>query len=174
MISRFRWQIEGKLAGMSRPLIRRKDASCVCEDARFLKEKGVTAVVSLAESPLDEEALGECGFKYHHFPVRDGARPSLAAMRAIVETIARLIDDGETVAVHCAAGLGRTGTVLALYLVHTGLSAEEAMKAVREREPLAIENERQEEAVAEYEAFLKKTGRRVKRKGLGRRSGEDG
>ena len=159
MISRFRWQLDGKLAGMSRPLIRREDASPVCEDARFLKGKGVTAIVSLAESPLDEKALGERGFKYHHFPVTDGSRPSLTAMRAIVETIARLIDDGEAVAVHCAAGLGRTGTVLALYLVHTGLSAKDATKAVREREPLAIENKRQEEAVVEYEEFLKKTGR---------------
>ena len=81
-------------------------------------------------------------------------------MRAIVETIAKVIDDGEKVAVHCSAGPGRTGTVLALYLVHTGLSAQDAIEAVRSREPMAIENKRQEEAIVEYESFLSKTGRR--------------
>jgi len=147
---------------MGRPLILRKDACAVCEDARYLKENGVTAIVSLAEGPLDKDAVTEQGFKYRHFPVPDGARPSLPAVRAIVETIAGLIDKGETVAVHCAAGLGRTGTVLALYLVHTGASAQEAIKMVREQEPLSIENKDQEQAVADYEGFLKKTGRQRK------------
>jgi atypical dual specificity phosphatase len=162
MISRFRWQIENKLAGMGRPLIGRKDVAPVCGDAEFLENNGVTAIVSLTETPLDADALGEWSFEYRHFPIPDGSRPTLSEMREIIEAICRLIDAGATVAVHCAAGLGRTGTVLALYLVHSGMTAREAIAAVREREPMAIENVSQEEAVGEYEGFLEKAERRRK------------
>lgn len=163
MISRFRWQIENKLAGMGRPLISRKDAAAVCGDVEFLRDKGVTAIVSLTETPLDAQALGEWGFEYRHFPVTDGSYPAAPVMQEIVETICKLIDGGRPVAVHCAAGLGRTGTVLALYLVHGGMSARQAIGAVREREPMAIENVRQEEAISEYENLLEKAGRRGKK-----------
>ena len=162
MVSRFRWQIENKLAGMGRPLISRKDVAAVCGDVEFLRDKGVTAIVSLTEMPLDAQALGEWGFEYRHFPVPDGSYPAVSAMQEIVQTICKLTDDGLRVAVHCAAGLGRTGTVLALCLVHGGMSAREAIRAVREREPMAIENVRQEEAISEYESFLQKAQRRGK------------
>ncbi|NQT21432.1 MAG: hypothetical protein HQ592_17125, partial [Planctomycetes bacterium] len=92
MISRFRWQIENKLAGMGRPLIGRKDADAVCGDAKFLADNGVTAIVSLTETPLDADALGEWGFEYRHFPIPDGSRPTLPEMREIIEAICRLID----------------------------------------------------------------------------------
>ena len=159
MIYRFRWQIDNQLAGMSRPFIRRTGDGTVCEDARQLRDRGVTAIVSLVEDPPDADEVRRQGLDFHSFPIPDGASPSLATSRAIVETISRLIDSGEAVAVHCTAGLGRTGTVLAIYLVHKGMSARDAIAAVRAREPMAIENPRQEQAIFEYEAFMKRTGR---------------
>ncbi|HUS57129.1 MAG TPA: dual specificity protein phosphatase family protein [Planctomycetota bacterium] len=153
MVPRFRWQIENQLAGMGRPLFRR-EGNCLAAD--FLKAAGITAIVSLVEV-ADEVPPA---FIYRHFPIPDGLRPTLPGIREIVETIAKLIAEGQKVAVHCTAGLGRTGTILACYLVHTGLSAYDAIEAVRRREPFAIENIRQEQAVCEYESFLIKTGRR--------------
>jgi len=161
MIYRFRWQIDDKLAGMSRPFIQCGEDK-TGDDTRQLRSHGITAIVSLVESPADASAVRAKGFDYYSFPIPDGSPPSLATSRAIVETISRLIDSGEKVAVHCTAGLGRTGTVLALYLVHRGMSARDAIAAVRSREPMAIENPRQERAVFEYEAFMQRTGRRAK------------
>ena len=54
------------------------------------------------------------------------------------------------VAVHCEAGLGRTGTIIATYLVSEGESAEEAVRRIRALEPSAIETYQQIEFLKEY------------------------
>ncbi len=60
------------------------------------------------------------------------------------------------VAVHCIAGLGRTGTILACYLVGQGISAEEAITTIRKWRPGSIEISEQEAVIYEYERFLLK------------------
>ncbi len=54
------------------------------------------------------------------------------------------------VAVHCAAGLGRTGVVLACYLIDKGLNATNAIARIRRLRPGSIETEDQEKAVEEF------------------------
>jgi atypical dual specificity phosphatase len=58
--------------------------------------------------------------------------------------------------VHCAAGIGRTGTILASYLVkYQNLTAKDAIAKIREERPGSIQSESQEIAVTFYEKFLK-------------------
>jgi atypical dual specificity phosphatase len=57
--------------------------------------------------------------------------------------------------VHCAEGKGRTGTVLAAYLVYKGLSTDDAIKKVREKRPGSIENMDQENAIRIFERTLR-------------------
>ena len=59
------------------------------------------------------------------------------------------------VGVHCGAGMGRTGTFLAAYLVSQGMTAHDAIAEVRRLRPGSIETPAQERAVAQYEASLK-------------------
>jgi atypical dual specificity phosphatase len=54
------------------------------------------------------------------------------------------------VAIHCAAGLGRTGVVVACFFIDKGLNAKNAIARVRRLRPGSIETEEQEEAVDEF------------------------
>ena len=154
---RFRWQIEGKLAGMGRPDISRPAGgedpeadAWLSPDLHRLKERGITAVVSLTSRPLDQEAVEAAGFRYHHIPVQDFSAPTQEQIDRFVAFAREEIERDGKVVVHCFAGIGRTGTMLACYLVREGKTAEEAMREVRRVETAAIEVPSQEEAVREY------------------------
>ncbi|KAL6076423.1 Dual specificity protein phosphatase 23 [Balamuthia mandrillaris] len=55
------------------------------------------------------------------------------------------------VAVHCRAGKGRTGTMIACYFIYSeGISAEEAIQRVRSLSPLSIETKGQEAFIASF------------------------
>ena len=57
--------------------------------------------------------------------------------------------------VHCAAGMGRAGTILACYLVkYEKYSAHEAIKKVRKERPGSIQSEVQELAIGFYEKHI--------------------
>jgi len=78
-------------------------------------------------------AEGRLPFRWQHLPMRDfglGADPS--AFRLGIEQLSHSLVLGEQVLVHCAAGIGRTGTVAACTLKALGLSSDEALRRVRE------------------------------------------
>ena len=73
--------------------------------------------------------------------------PSDRQLDYIIATIKRANGSGMGVAIHCAAGLGRTGTVLAAYFVGAGMSAREALVKVRDLRPGSVETAEQERAI---------------------------
>jgi len=141
----FRWVVKDRVIGMARPS---------SEDLAALASSGVRHVISLTSQPLERELLNRHGITGIHMPVTDMSAPSPGEITRFVEELTRLVDDGHKVAVHCGAGLGRTGTMLACYLVSRGMSAEEALNEVRRRRPGSVESRVQEEAVREYERSL--------------------
>ena len=144
----FSWVIPDRLAGMPRP---GRDAP-VDADAAFLAAQGVTLVVTLTEEPLPAQPFASRGIALRHLPVRDFTAPTADQLAAFVAEASAVIETGGRAAVHCAYGMGRTGTFLAAYLVHTGSSAREAIAEVRRLRPGSIETAEQEAAVAAFEA----------------------
>ena len=139
---RYDWIIEGKLAASSYP---RDD-----DHLRALHTAGVRALVTLHEWPVDQEKLDALGIAAQHYSVQDFAAPSLDQIEAAVAFIERKLAAGEGVAVHCAAGRGRTGTVIACYLVHQGYTPAEAIAHVRSRRPGSVETGEQQAIIYTY------------------------
>ena len=145
----FSWLIDGGLAGSGRPMS--------AGEVEWARGQGVAAIVTMTEDPLP--AAWVDGVDYLHVPTVDLTAPTVEGTDAAVAFIREHVDRGAPAMVHCAAGLGRAGTILACYLVrHEGMSASEAIRAVRERRPGSIQSDEQEQAVEHYEQHAASAG----------------
>ena len=155
----FYWLIDGVLAGCSRPGARDRRGSAgaaaetaLDEDLAWLRERGVGAVLSLMETALPMELLERHGLEWLHLPVDDLRAPTPEQLRAALAFIDRQRAADRRVVVHCLVGQGRTGTVLAAYLIRGGLDADAALREVRAARPGAVGSSEQERALAAFAA----------------------
>ena len=147
ILPNFNWLVEHELAAMSYP---------ESEDAfTFLWRIGIRALINLTEEPLPEEILRKVGILTEHIPVVDFTAPTLKQVEQALATIHFYLGKNMPVAVHCIAGLGRTGAVLACYLVGEGKSADEAITFIRRWRPGSIETVDQENVIYEYEQITR-------------------
>ena len=142
----FSWVEADTLAAMARPG-RERDLEV---DLAWLQSEGITVLVSLTEEPIPEEVLEKYGMEGLHLPVEDFTPPTLAQIDRFLEEVDRARREEFALGIHCTAGKGRTGTMLAAYLVSRGYSAEGAIVKVRELRPGSVETTAQEERVAEF------------------------
>jgi len=115
--------------------------------------KGARLHVNLSQRPTGHgELLTRLGIQEVHIPVADLRPPSPEQLETAVRLLREAVADGGRALVHCDAGLGRTGTVVACYLVTTGLDARAAIAEVRSRRPGSVETYAQEAAVEAFAA----------------------
>jgi len=143
--------VPGKLAVMGRPGM----YNPLPEDLAWLRRQGIGAVVSLTGMPLDDSELRRAELECLHEPIVDFAPPEPDQLDRIVGFILEQNRAGRKVLVHCGAGLGRSGTVAAAFLVHSGMGAAQAIARVRELRPYSVETREQEEAVEDYARRLR-------------------
>jgi atypical dual specificity phosphatase len=134
-----------------------KDEALESELSR-LKAAGVGALVSLTEDALPEESVRAAGLDYLHLPVPDMAPPTGEDVERFVAFVEASVGARRPVAVHCTVGRGRTGTMLACYLVKRGAGPGEAIQRVRKDRPGSIETHEQEDAVFAYSRHLEERG----------------
>ncbi len=156
MLRNFTWVIPRRLAGMALPTSaghagwpRAGGNADLERDLASLKALGVSAVVSLTREPLHGETLARCGLRGLHIPVEDMTAPSPEQIRRAVLYIDEHIGQGGVV-VHCMAGIGRTGTVLAGYLVWQGSTAQDAIEEIRVGRPGSVETFEQESSIHRF------------------------
>ncbi len=151
---RFYWLEPGVLAGCSRPGARPgRDAPAigdVAADLAALRALGIGALLSLTETALPRDALANAAIDALHLPVPDFHPPSPEQFLAALAFLDRARAAGTPAAVHCLAGQGRTGSVLAAWLIRDGRGALDAIAAVRESCPGAVEAAAQEAALRDF------------------------
>ena len=137
----FSWLIENKLAGSAIPTS--------IEEVQWAIEQGVKSIVTVREEPLDDE----CGqrSKLSSCHSNDMGVPEFDDLGSAIDFIHNRITNNEPVMVHCLAGLGRTGTMLACYLIkYQKMSADEAIQKIREERPGSIQSFTQEEIIFQF------------------------
>ena len=150
----FSWILEGSLAAARGPANRR--------DLIFLKLHDIMAVIRMEENTISGEALELLDL---YEPVPDYTPPSMEQIDRMVRFIEEQIETWEhPVVVTCGAGMGRTGTILASYMVYVGYTPENAMKLIRELRPGSIETAEQEQAIIEFYDSLNAQERERRRK----------
>jgi len=142
----FLWLKRGQLAGTPMPGVYYD----MEYDLKALQRVGVTTLLTLTEAALDDTQLAPFGIRSIWEPVPDMQAPTIEQGVRMCRHIDQLLARDEVVAVHCRAGLGRTGTALAAYLIWEGHGALDALETVRRIEPRWVQSQAQ---VAFLEAF---------------------
>ena len=141
----FSWIIEGKLAGSAIPTS--------IDEVEWAIDQGVKSIVTIREEPLDSDWANNVN--YLHVHSNDMGVPEFDDLIKSVDFIHYRIVNDEPVMVNCLAGLGRTGTILACYLIkYKKMSADDAIQKVRDERPGSIQSFPQEEIIFQFAKSL--------------------
>ena len=142
----FSWLLDNNLAGSGIPTSK-------SEVDWVVMQQNIQAIVTMTEYALPKEWIRDVN--YLHVPTPDLTAPSLDELDHAVDFIHKQIQEKHPVMVHCAAGLGRAGTVLACYFVkYHKYTARDVIEMIRNKRPGSIQSQVQETAIKYYEKQL--------------------
>lgn len=116
----------GRLAGLPGPAF-------MAWDFARLRKMGYSVVISLECNRLNTFEIEDSGFEHKKICVEDFTAPTFDQIDEFLRYVDAKLAEDKKVLVHCYAGRGRTGTMLAAYLIRQGMSADAAIREIRER-----------------------------------------
>eukprot|EP00043_Microstomoeca_roanoka_P030285 m.25670 g.25670 ORF g.25670 m.25670 type:complete len:624 (+) comp9902_c0_seq1:127-1998(+) len=168
----FNWIVDGKFISMSSPYDETYGwpswtRFCVEDYISYFKAHNVTAVVRLNEPMYNRPKFTSQGFKHYEMCFRDGTNPP----DHILQRFLKACEEAKgAIAVHCTAGLGRTGTMVACYIMkHYHLTAAETIAWLRVARPGSVIG-RQQRFVEDHQEDMWKAGADI---GVRRKSEQD-
>lgn len=116
----------------------------------WLREQGIQLLIALSENPPRRDFVNDAGLLILHVPVEDMHSPTQKQIDFCLSAVHKAHAQEMAVGIHCTAGLGRTGVILACYFVVQGMSAKNAIGRVRRLRPGSIETDEQADAIADF------------------------
>ncbi|MFZ0514664.1 MAG: dual specificity protein phosphatase family protein [Candidatus Nitrosopolaris sp.] len=156
----YSWVIKDELAGSGMPI--------TYSQFLWVLTQGIKTIITVREVPLPAQwftsSITRCNnngnnlVEYIHLKVEDYGAPSIKQLDNTVEYIKKQINSGKPVMVHCTAGKGRTGTILAAYLLkeEENLGADKAIRMIRKLRPGSVQSETQKKCIEAYEQYIKR------------------
>jgi protein tyrosine phosphatase type IVA len=113
---------------------------------QVLKRHGVSDVVRVCDPTYSKEKLEREGIQLHDMGFEDGEAPPASALQQWLQLVDLRCRESQaagktaTIAVHCVAGLGRAPVLVAVALIESGKTAEDAVEMIRSKRRGAINN----------------------------------
>lgn len=132
----------GTLSVMAKPVA----GEWLRDEISGLRQFGVDRLVSLLELAEERElGLGdegalcaEFGIHFSSFPIADRGLPDTQQARALAAGLLAEIRQGEHAAIHCRAGIGRTGIIAGAVLIAAEYSAADALALISAARGVAV------------------------------------
>ncbi|KAK3875450.1 hypothetical protein Pcinc_019662 [Petrolisthes cinctipes] len=142
----FSWVVKGEVCGSAWP----ESGANIA----FLRSEGVGVIVTLSEERQPHpSAKGH--LQCHVIPVEEFEDASMEQITHFISICEKARLEKKAVCVHCRMGRGRTGLMLACYLVKFYNQApESAITNVRLMRPGSVETREQERAVKHFRDYL--------------------